>query len=160
MKNHKLGLLEKNDIKNLLRGNFRIDLAKTIISHPLVAQNTRNFLFCFFGGVYTLGSNFGKFFWQNRPVGWKLSTWKTNLSHPEITQNVDIFGSKINSWYQTPLRFIFLKSNSDIMTRGLSGYKNLNIPITHAIVAQSAWENFSDVLIAYLIPQKSFIDKL
>ena len=135
MKQLKFRLLEKNNIKNVLRGNFRIDSAKTIISHPLIAQNTQNFLFCFLGGVYTLGSNFGKIVWQNRSVEWKLSTWKTNLSHPEITQNFDIFGSKINSWYQTHLKFIFLKSNSDIMNRGLSGYKNLNIPITHPIFA-------------------------
>ena len=47
--------LKKNNIKNLIRGNSRIDFAKVIISHPNIAQNTRNFFPCFFGGVCTLG---------------------------------------------------------------------------------------------------------
>ena len=46
-----------------------------------------------------------------------------NLCHPEITQNFNIFGSKINSWCQIPSKLHFLKSNFDTMITGPSGIK-------------------------------------
>ena len=58
------------------------------------------------------------------------------------------------------LKIHFLKSNFDAVITGPPGLKNLNLLISHPIFAQSAWEKDPDVLVAYLIPQKSFIDEI